>query len=332
MKDNKIFVPLTLDNSTKTMFSGKQLLGFCLFGLMYLIFQLLVIKIKGAFPPTLRGQGFIVFLIEIVGTYFFVFLVRKIVIREDKILKNYQTGQALQKTELDFAWDIFSVKNSHIRYCASGREAVIVQLTHGYLVDRPPDQETVHRQAINNALGILSKQGFSHIYLNREVQDGNLEPLKETQRRMTAYRGSQLYDVGNKIIRHTCAVCSNVANTELEYYVILADTMDTIKRLDIAAQNFMSALQDTAYVHIDILSDEQIWKLICDLYGLKFIDRSRLLNKMFVDNKLEFITLLEVNRTKRDKPTIMEQQQPYVNNIISEEPREQVAQNEEDYL
>lgn len=297
MSSKKIFLPLTLDNSTKTAFSGKQLIGFFLFGVLYLFFQIMVIRLQSSSLLYTSGfKGIITLVIEIVGTYFIVFLLRKIVIREDKIMKNYQTAQSLQKTELDFMWDIFSIKDGRIRYCSSGREAVVIRLTHGYLLDRPYNQEQIHRDAINTALGNLSKQGYTHIYFNREVRDPNLGPLQETQRLITKYKDERVYATANQILQHTFRICENIANTEQEYYVIFADTMNNIKKLDYAAKEFINALQGAVYVRKEILNDDQVWEFICSLYGLKFIDKSRLLNKMFSDNDLQLVEILEVNR------------------------------------
>ena len=302
-KDRKIFLPLTLDSSTKTAFSGKQLFGFFFFGLVFFLLQLLILKIRDlpaiAFAPWLNPVTIIA---EILLTYFIIFLIRKIVIKEDKIMQNYQTNQDLQKTELDFMWDIFAVKDGRIRYCSSGREAIIIRLTHGYMLDRPVDQEQVHRDSINTAIGTLCKQGYKFIYFNRETKDPNLGPLAATQRKMTKYKGTHFYETANKIIQHTYAVCSDIANTEQEYYVIFADTMDQINKLDHVADEFIHNLENGVYVKIDILNDEEIWEFFCSLYGLKFIDKSRLLNKMFETNTLQLIDILEVNRKNTQAP------------------------------
>lgn len=295
-KNNKIFVPLTLDNSTKSRFSGKQLLGFFIFFVVYLLFQVLVIKLRNDVLFTSNFKTPITVVIEVVGTYFVIFLIRKIVIRENTILNNYQTNKNLQKTELDFMWDIFSVKGSHIRYCSSGKEAVVVRLVHGYLLDRPSNQEQIHREVLNNALGVLSKQGYSHIYFNREVRDPNLEPLRETQQKIIKYKDAPVFELANRILQHTFNVCEYTANTEQEYYVIFADNMDSIKKLDHAANEFINALRSGVYVRMNILSDSEIWDFICSLYGLKFIDKSKLLNKMFGDNNIQLVQILEVNR------------------------------------
>lgn len=295
-KNKKIFLPLTLDSSTKTAFSGKQLFGFLFFGFLFLAAQLLILKLRDTFGIELGGWlGPLTLLAEIVLAYFDIFLIRKIVIKEDKIMQNYQTNKSLQKTELDFMWDIFAVRNNRIRYCSSGMEAVIIRLTHGYLLDRPANQEEMHRAAINNAIGALSKQGYKHIYFNRETKDPNLGPLHETQRKMVKYRDTEFYATATKIIQHTYNICSDIANTEQEYYVIFADTMDQINKLDHVAKEFMHNLESGVYVRVEMLSDEEIWKFFCDLYGLKFIDKARLLNRMFESNKLQLIDIIEVN-------------------------------------
>lgn len=311
MGSKKVFLPLTLDNSTKTAFSGKQLIGFFLFGVVYVFFQVVVIRMQSSLLYTSPLKVPITLVVEVIGTYFIVFLLRKIVIREDKIMKNYQANQSLQKTELDFMWDIFSIKDGRIRYCSSGREAMVIRLTHGYLLDRPYNQEQMHRDAINTALGNLSKQGYTHIYFNREVRDPNLGPLQETQRLITKYKDERIYATANQILQHTFHICETVANTEQEYYVIFADTMDTIKKLDHVAKEFINSLQGAVYVRKDILNDDQIWEFICSLYGLKFIDKSRLLNKMFSDNDLQLVEILEVNRAsdyaRRQQPVTVQQ-------------------------
>lgn len=295
-KNKKIFLPLTLDSSTKTAFSGKQLFGFLFFGFLFLVAQLLILKLRDEFGIQLGSwTGPLTLIIEIILAYFDIFLIRKLVIKEDKVMQNYQTNKSLQKTELDFMWDIFAVRNSRIRYCSSGMEAVVIRLTHGYLLDRPANQEELHRNAINNAIGALSKQGYKHIYFNRETKDPNLEPLHETQRKMIKYRDTDFYHIATKIIQHTYNICSDIANTEQEYYVIFADTMDQINKLDHVAKEFIHNLEGGVYVRVEMLEDEDIWKFFCDLYGLKFIDKARLLNRMFENNNLQLIDIVEVN-------------------------------------
>lgn len=300
--NKKIFLPLTLDNSTKTAFSGKQLFGFVAFGFLFIVFQLLVLKVWD--NPAYSTKPWLLpatILTEVVAAYFTIFLIRKIVLHENKLMKNYQTNKDLQKTEIDFMWDIFAIKNSHIKYCSSGMEAVVIRLTHGYLLDRPPDQEKIHREIINTALGNLCKQGFKHIYFNREVKDPNLEPLRETQRYMIKYKDTEFYKTANHIVQHTLRVCETVANTEQEFYVIFADGMDLINRLDYAAEEFIHNLEGGVYANVEKLEDDAIWEFICSLYGLKFIDKSRLLNKMFEDNSLQLVQILEVNRASENE-------------------------------
>ena len=89
----------------------RFLLSFFFFGLVFFLLQLLILKIRDlpaiAFAPWLNPVTIIA---EILLTYFIIFIIRKIVIKEDKIMQNYQTNQDLQKTELDFMLDIFAVK------------------------------------------------------------------------------------------------------------------------------------------------------------------------------------------------------------------------------
>lgn len=329
-KNNKIFLPLTLDNSTKSRFSGKQFLGFFIFFIIYIAFQLLVVKLNSDILYATDFKVPIIIVIEIVGTYVTVFLIRKIVIREDIVLRNYRMNQELQKTELDFMWDIFSIKDSHIRYCSSGREAVIVRLVHGYLLDRPSNQEQLHREAINNALSVLSKQGYSHIYFNREVRDPNLDPLRETQKKMFKYKNEPVFDLANQVLKHTFSLCQYTANTEQEYYVIFADSMDAIKKLDHVANEFINVLRGGTYVHANILADEEIWDFICSLYGLKFIDKSKLLSKMFSNNNVQMVQILDVNRASANATLHIQKDKVAQETSMTQESQE--PEDSEDYL
>lgn len=296
MKDTrKIFLPLTLDNSTKQTFSGKQLVGFCLFFLLAVVWQLLILKIREGF----NLPGFIVLLIDLAGMWFLIFLLRKIVLKEDQLIRQYQQFQNLQKTDLGFIWNIFNIHDGHIYYC-NGMQAVVIQLTHGYLLDRPADQEQIHRNAINTAIGNLAKQGYKFIYLNRESKESNLEPLMATEHRLYQYRNSSIYETASKIIQHTFNICSSIANTEQEYYVIFADTMDTVKKLDHAAAKFLNALNGGIYVQKKVLNDDEVWAFIAELYGISYINTAALLSQKFENDQLPLVRILDVVRTEEE--------------------------------
>lgn len=307
MKDTrKIFLPLTLDNSTKTLFSGKQLVGFCLFLLLGVTWQVLVIKIGDMTSWPL----WILIGIDIVGTWFIIFLLRKIVLKENQMIKQYQQHQNLQKTDLGFIWNIFSVRDGHIYYC-NGMQALVVQLTHGYLLDRPADQEQIHRDAVKAALGNLTKQGYKFIYLNREVKDSNLEPLMRTEHNLYQFKDTSIYETASKIIRHTFDVCDRIANTEQEYYVIFADSMDTVKRLDHTAKEFLDYLRGGIYVKMKVLDDAEIWEFIAQLYGISYINTAELLSQKFEDNQLPLVKIVDVMRDDDEQQEqVQEQYQP----------------------
>lgn len=297
MRDtHKIFLPLTLDNSTKTMFSGKQLVGFCVFLLLGVAWQICVLRIG----DSTNWPTWVLVVIDIVVSWFLIFLLRKLVLKENQLIKQYQQHQNLQKTDLGFIWNIFSVREGHIYYC-NGMQAVIVQLTHGYLLDRPADQEQVHREAVKTALGNLTKQGYKFMYLNREVKDSNLEPLMKTEHNLYQYRDTSIYETASKIIRHTFDVCDRIANTEQEYYVIFADTMDTIKKLDHAAKGFLDNLHGGIYVKMQILNDDEIWEFIAQLYGISYINTAELLSQKFEDNQLPLVKIVDVIRDNDDR-------------------------------
>ena len=219
------------------------------------------------------------------------------VLRENEMMRDYRDNQYLQKTDISFCWDIFAIKDSHIYYC-NGMKGVLICLSHGYLLDRPPDQEEIHREAVKTALGTITKQGFSFIYFNREVQDSNLGPLELTERRLTQFQNLSFYETANAIIKHTYNVCSSIANTEQEYYLLLANNLETIRKLDHAAKEFMNALHGGIYVKMEVLDTVRIWQFISEQFGTSLIDPSALLTKKFEGTNVQMVRVLEVNRNE----------------------------------
>lgn len=303
MKDRKkIFIPLTLDNSTKSLFSIKQMIGIFLFVILFVVFQLGMLKLYDGLLLNVNGRGLITIVVDVIGTYIIIFVFRKLILQENKMIRAYQLNQHLQKTDISFCWDIFSIRDGHIFYC-SGMQGVVVKLSHGYLLDRAPDQETMHRDLVKQALGNMTKQGYKFIYYNREIKDSNLKPLEETERRLHKYADTSIYNTANQIIKHTYKACQAIANTEVEYYIILADRMDTIKKLDHIANEFINALHGSIYVDLELLSDEGIWEFITSLFGVSYINTSALLSKKFREEEIQLVTIDKINYIKEPETT-----------------------------
>lgn len=301
---DRIFIPLTLDNSTKRIFTGKQIIGSALFILAFLLLQIAALNLGSTLELKISHAKLITIAADLVATYLLVYLFRQTVLNEKKMMQEHQDNQELQKTDISFCWNIYAVRDNKIYYC-NGMQGLVVCLTHGYLLDRPEDQEEVHRSSVMSALGSLTKQGFSFLYFNREVQDSNLEPLRVSERRLPAFKGLPFYHYANDIIKHTYKVCSSIANTEQEYYLILAGDMDTTRRLDYVAKEFINALHGGIYVKMEVLDTPHIWQFISEQFGVSFIDPSTLLSKKFEDSNIQMVEILEVVRTEQqqeDKP------------------------------
>lgn len=301
MNDRKIFLPLTLDNSTKTYFSGKQIFGAIIFGILLLLFQLFCFRLGTELLIGFSFAGVLSVVIDLAGTYIILLLFRKIVLRENKMMRAYQQNQNLQKTDISFCWDIFTIRDKKIFYC-NGSQGLVICLTHGYLLDRAPNQEQVHRDLVKNAIGNLTKQGYRFLYYNREVKDSNLGPLGVTEHNLYKYKGTSIYETANKMIKHTYRACQAIANTEQEFYVILADQMDTIKKLDHVAKEFLNALQGGIYVKSWIMNDEEIWDFISSLFGISYIDTSALLTKKFAEHQVQLVSVIDVEREQVNSP------------------------------
>ena len=298
MNDNsKIFIPLTLDNSTKSRFSGKQIIGFVIAVLVFILLQVLAVRVNDILTTRTSLHLLIAVLADIALTYFLIFLIRKIVLKEDELMRNYAYSLDLQQTDIGFCWDIFAIKEDRIFY-VNGVQAKIVCLSHGYLLDRPENQETLHRDSIKNALSVLTRQGYKFLYYNREVKDSNLGSLNATERRLHKYRDYPVYQPAYDIIKHTYKACSTIATVEHEYYVILADTMETIRKLDFVTEEFLHNLHGGIYVKREVLDNAGVWDFITQLYGISYIDTSSLLSKKFEDADLHLVDIVSIDRNE----------------------------------
>lgn len=296
---NKIFIPLTLDNSSKHLFSPKQYIGtgFCVVAIFVL--QLLCLHMGDSIDGLL-GQWYVLVPLDLAGTYLIILAFRKLVLHENRLLKASAESKRLQKTDLSFMWDIFDIKDNKIYYC-NGTVAVLVELEHGFLYNRPSNFTELHRDMCKLALGKLARKGFKFVYFNREVKDGNLKPLQVTERELYKVKDIPLYDVANAIIQHTKAACQLTASSEREYYLILADTADTITCLPQAATEFMHDLKDGLYMNLHLLSRQEILYFICSLYGIAYINVDHMLKTKFKDVSQSYLNVLDISRTSKEQ-------------------------------
>lgn len=290
---NKIFIPLTLDNSTKSTFGEKQMLASAALVIAFVFIQIGVIIVHSNYAG-IYWYASLWFLVplDIVATYILVWIFRKAIMHENMLLKVYATNKAKEVTDLGFMWDIFDIKGNKIYYI-NGRVGTVVDVQHGYIFDRPTNHPDLHRATIRKAMGDLENRGYLVNYYNREVKDSNLEPLYKTERLLQHERGSSVYNLGMDILNHTKAVCRNIATIEHEYFLIIAPDMYTIQSIDQAAEEFVNNLKGGLYNFIKRLSGLEILEWFCMLYGVKFIDTAKLLSNKFKYEEMRLVTVLE---------------------------------------
>lgn len=290
---NKVFIPLTLDNSTKSTFGEKQMLSTAALVVIFLFLQVVVFILRSNYSG-IYWYGSLLFLVplDLVVTYSLVWIFRKAVMNENMLLKVYSVNKSKEVTDLGFMWDIFDIKGSKIYYI-SGWVGTIVDVQHGYIFDRPENHPELHRAVIRKAIGDLEHRGYHVNYFNREVKDSNLEPLLKTEKLLQQERGSSVYNLGMDILNHTKSVCRNIATTEHEYFLIIAPDMYTIQNLDLATEEFINNLHGGLYNFITRLSGLAILDWFCSIYGVKFIDTTKLLSNRFKYEDMRLITVLE---------------------------------------
>lgn len=172
-----------------------------------------------------------------------------------------------------------------------GRVGVIIRLKHGYIYNRPPAHEQSHREQCQEALAFLLRSGYYVSYYNREIQDSNLEPLKATKANLDAFKETEMYNDLQAIIQHITYVCSNVAFSEEEYYLIIANNQHTIEQLDKAVHHFSLTLQGSLYLECKQLDNEELMKFPMMLFGLQFINNDQLLQDKYSDLKVNCVVI-----------------------------------------
>ncbi len=297
-KDNKVFIPLTLDNSTKTAWGTQQFLGVggaAVFAVFLQIFLLIFYEDYSGL--TWMAHPIVLVSLDIALLYFTLWLVRKFIFKENELLKAYENNKHNEIADLSFLWDIFNIEDGKIYYL-NGYVARVVQFKHGYVYDRPSMHEDIHRKSVQNAIASLARKGYIFKFYNREVKDSNLEPLYVTKQRISGEAGSPQFNLITDILNHTERVCSDIATIEVETFVIIAPDMYTIQGLDLATEEMIAATRSGLYSFAHKLSTNEIYDFICSLYEISSIDSDGILSRKFRNSKLEVVRELEVYRTE----------------------------------
>lgn len=294
--DDKIFIPLTLDNSTNSAWGNGQFLGVIAASVAAILLQIALLIYYGDNTGlTWTASPLFLIPLDLALLYFILWIVRKFVFKENQLLKAYKNNKNNQVSDLGFMWDIFNIEHDRIYYL-NGYVGAVVQFRHGYIFDRPELHRDIHRQSIQQAIGSLARKGYQFRFYNREVKDSNLTTLYETKRKISKNAGSDSYNLITDILNHTERVCSNIATIEVETYVVIATDMYTIQGLDVAVEEMIAATRNGLYTFAERMDDIQIYNFICNLYGTTSINVDNILSRKFRDRQLQVVRELEVYR------------------------------------
>lgn len=323
-KDDKIFIPLTLDNSTKTALGNMQFLGITGVGVFIILLQVfLLIYYADHSGYSWFAHPLVLILVDILLVYLAILFLRKVIFKENQLLKAYESNRNNEIADLSFIWDIFSIDKDRIYYL-NGYVAAIVQFKHGYIYDRPEMHVDIHRHSIQTAIGTLARKGYWIRYYNREVKDSNLEPLYLTKKGIAKESGTNAYNLITDILNHVERVCADIGTIEEETCVIIAPDMHTIQGLDIAVEEMIASTRSGLFTFAQRLNVDQIYEFICSLYGVSSIDSDSLLSKKFSDFKLQVVTELEVIRNSEEEsysnetPVLAIEDDPYVQEYLAQ--------------
>lgn len=295
-KDNKIFIPLTLDNSTKSVWGTGQFVGVGTAVVAIVFLQIFLIIYYGENAGlTWFATPFVLIPLDIAIVYFIVWLVRKFIFKENELLRAYESNKNNEIADLSFLWDIFNIENGKIYYL-NGYVAAVVQFKHGYIYDRPDMHKDIHRKTVQQAIGAIARRGYMFKYYNREVRDSNLEPLYHTKDLIAKEAGSRPFNLITDILNHVERVCTDIGTIEVETYVVIATDMYTIQGLDLAVEEMIAATRNGLFTFAERLDDDGIYNFICSLYDITSIDSDKILSRKFRDSNLQVVKQLEVMR------------------------------------
>lgn len=289
-----MFIPLTLDNSTKSAFGGAQFVSISAAVVVAVLLQVgLLTFYADNHGFNFFANGFILVAFDIAALYFILWILRKFVFKEDQLLRAYEATKTNEVSDLSLMWDIFNIENNRICF-VNGYVATVVRLQHGYVYDRPERHTEMHRECIKNAIAFLNRKGYWFRYYNREVKETNLEPLYKTERLLEQDKGTDFYNLETDIINHVKKLCTSIASTELELYMIIAPDIYTIQDIDIATEEFMSHLKGSLFTFSKRLDTDELYKFMCDYYDLQSIDVDKILKQKYRDTTINVVNVVDV--------------------------------------
>lgn len=320
-KSDKVFIPLTLDRTVKTAVAGGQYAGIAIIGVVAIILQIMLIVIYSEYAHlTFFATGWFLVPLDIALMYILIFILRKAVFHENQLLRAYENNKSNAKTDLSFAWEVYSFSDSRIHYL-NGWVAGVLQFQHGYIYDRPAEHESIHRETVQKIIRNLASQGFKITYYNREAKDSNLGPLLQTEKLLQSETGT-VRALGADIINYTKAFCSTVASTETETFLVTAPTMYTIQTLDVALEDAINQSKRGLFAFGKRLTTDEIIEFICDYYALGAVDVQSILNRKYSDVDMALVTIEQVTKVHVEKKeeSIHEEQLPFEDLFTTEKP------------
>lgn len=295
-KDNKIFIPLTLDNSTKSAWGTGQFVGVGAAAVAIIFLQIFLLIFYGDNAGIAwYATPFFLIPLDFVITYSIIWVVRKVIFKENDLLKAYESNKINEIADLSFLWDIFNIEDNRIYYL-NGYVAAVVQFKHGYIYDRPDMHKDIHRKTVQQAIGSIARRGYHFKYYNREVKDSNLEPLYKTKDMIAKEAGSRPFNLITDILNHVERVCTDIGTIEVETYVVIATDMYTIQGLDLAIEEMIAATRNGLFTFAERLDNDEIYNFICSLYDITSIDSDHILSRKFKNSNLQVVKQLEVMR------------------------------------
>lgn len=271
MKDNKVFIPLTLDSSTKETFGKSEIswgfLCIILTGTVYVATVFLKAFLNDMYFPI---PSVIIVPIRLIAALVIIYIIRKKIIHEDELFSIY-LNQKEEIVDLKSRWQLFSIEGDKMTYL-SGAVGKIVKCRLGYLYNRGPDHEEEHRSILCNTLNTLFHHNFTIKHFDMITKGADTTRIDEMLQVVSEDPDENIKTLGIDIFNYQKLMIDNIAYTHTEYYLIIASDIETTSELDISVDYFKDNLSGSLYEYVEILDTDGIINAIKDIEHLNGLD------------------------------------------------------------
>lgn len=293
-KDNSsVFMPLNISYPIKKS-SERKLLYFIISTAVFVILLIVIMKIRSDFffSTFVTSPVFLV-LTTFVSICIYVFMIRKLVLRENQQMKLYRELLAHEEGTISDLWEIHSI-TSDICSFFNNNSKIFVKLEKGFTISRVSEHEKNHREAFKLFLRDISSRGYDIEYFNYHLSDSNTAPLESNfQVYVNKNKNEKLRKFGAELLREYRNL-DDIGDSTIEYIAVTSKTPEDTAYLRSTVENACSYLEDSLYVDVKICDNYDLVEMLQTIYKVSGINIQDLMDVNVSDISQQFVKIVRV--------------------------------------